>query len=143
MTQWTDEIKAILKGEKRLSKSYAWMIFLCGLLLFVIFMPTKQSSRSLTTITGQENESQQTDKEKKQQELANFLSQIEGVGQCSVLICMEQTKDSMFREEEKITGVLVAASGAGNGAVKAMIVESVMALYGLEANKVQVFPIKK
>ena len=113
------------------------------LLLFVIFMPTKQSSRSLTTITGQENESQQTDKEKKQQELADFLSQIEGVGQCSVLICMEQTKDSMFHEEEKITGVLVAASGAGNGAVKAMIVESVMALYGLEANKVQVFPIKK
>ena len=26
MTQWTDEIKAILKGEKRLSKSYSSLL---------------------------------------------------------------------------------------------------------------------
>lgn len=144
MNQLINEIKSIISGEKKLSKNYAWILFLCGILLFVIFMPTKEPKWELNREKTETKEQEYTaDKEGKQKELADFLTSIEGVGECRVLLCMEQSQEGMFHQQEKITGVLVAASGAKNGAVKAMIVESVMALYGLEANKIEVFPIKK
>ena len=104
-------------------------------------------------------------------ELAEVLSAMEGVGEVCVMITleddgeivlqtdssksedsssdstviMEQGDDELPYITSRITpsvqGVVVVAEGAGSGSVDAEITEAVMALFGIEAHKVKVLPM--
>ena len=67
-------------------------------------------------------------------ELCAILSDIDGVGDVDVML--------QYGEEEKITGVIVTAQGAGNPVVKNNLVNAVMAVFNISAASVEVFEKK-
>lgn len=67
-------------------------------------------------------------------ELCTILSDIDGVGDVDVML--------QYGEEDKITGVIVTAQGAGNPIVKNNLVNAVMAVFNISAASVEVFEKK-
>ncbi len=195
-----DRIQMIISGgtggKGRPTKETMLIIFLSGILIFVILLPTGNSGSSYisrknqkktenTTSVGSvaagESEKSETfpDEYRKglERELEDFLSSVAGVGEVKVLIYMKNSQEyivekdvpmsnsvngenSELRKEETtvyttnesgnevpfitqtkrptVDGVVISAKGASNEAVKLQIVRLVMALYGVEANKVEV-----
>lgn len=203
LEQWKTYCNALKTGEKKLPKESMLIIFLCGILLYVIALPvegdtkkTQKNSTELqvqqeTIINDEAGNTQEAYQQQIQGQLEEFLAQIEGVGRVKVLVYMEASQEyivekdtpvevsvsegaSLEGEQEvvkeenrseqtvytvdasgaevpfitqtknpKITGVVIAAEGAGQSQVKAQLVRLTMALYGLEANEVDVFVLKK
>ncbi len=192
-----DRIRTIISGGSgRPTKETMLIIFLSGILIFVILLPTgntgssylskKNQKKTESTETvgniqtgGSEKSEISTDEYRRglERELEDFLSSVAGVGEVKVLIYMKNSQEyivekdvpmsnsvngenSELRKEEttvfttnengnevpfvsqtkkpKVDGVVISAKGASNEAVKLQIVRLVMALYGVEANKVEV-----
>ncbi len=200
MSKFTDNIKDYLKaiksGEKKLSKDGMLILFFSGLLIYVITLPINNNSsykknNQVKTIQQQAEypvtEPTHTDyQEKLEKELAEFLSQVEGIGEAEVLIYLSgseeyivekdvpthlvssaqqnSTSEEENREEDTvytvnadgeqvpfvaqtknpvIEGVVIAAEGAGREEIRIQIIRTVMALYGVDANKIDVLERKK
>lgn len=199
-----DRIRTIISGgngspAKRPTKETMLILFLSGILIFVILLPTGNNNSSYisdknqkkqrqtegvdTTKSTQTNDNEQgasaLDEYRRglERELEEFLSSVAGVGEVKVLIYMKNSQEyvvekdipvsnsvngenSELRKEEatvfttdengnnvpfitqtrrpEVDGVVISAKGASNEAVKLQIVRLVMALYGVEANKVEV-----
>ncbi|MEZ3461983.1 MAG: hypothetical protein K1W23_07485 [Lachnospiraceae bacterium] len=194
-----DRIRMIIsggdRGKGRPAKETMLIIFLSGILIFVILLPTGNNAGSYVSRKNQKTErtdaaaSMQTGGNEKnetsadeyrrglERELEEFLSSVAGVGEVKVLIYMKNSQEyivekdipvsnsvngegSELRKEEatvyttdesgnevpfiaqtrrpEIGGVVISAKGAANEAVRLQIVRLVMALYGVEANKVEV-----
>ncbi len=184
-------------GRKRPTKETMLIIFLSGILIFVILLPTGSSSNQYfakkqqkstekvdktdrVSSNGGGGESTGTMEEYRrglEQELEEFLSSVAGVGEVKVLIYMKNSQEyivekdvpvsnaingdnSEQRKEEStvytvnesgsevpfisqtirpaIDGVVISAKGAADENIRLQIVRLVMALYGVEANKVEV-----
>ena len=67
-------------------------------------------------------------------ELCAILSDIDGVGEVDVML--------QYDEDEKITGAIVTAEGAGNPVVKNNLISAVMAVFNISATSVEVFEKK-
>jgi hypothetical protein len=109
--------------------------------MFVVFLPTSDSSSYSNSKkeTGETSEmeygtSYTSYKETLETELKEFLESVSGVGEVRVLIYMGDEEENIT----KIDGIVVAAKGARDESVRLLIVRLVMALYGVEANKVEV-----
>lgn len=63
-------------------------------------------------------------------ELCMILSDIDGVGEVDVML--------QYDEDEKVSGVIVTAQGAGDPVVKNNVIQAVMALFNLSATSVEV-----
>lgn len=194
-----DRIRTIISGgnggRKRPTKETMLILFLSGILIFVILLPTGNNGSSYVSKKIQKTEdtdiadSVKTGENVKsdtfldeyrrglERELEEFLSSVAGVGEVKVLIYMKNSQEyivekdipmsnsvngenSELRKEETtvfttdesgnevpfitqtrrpaVDGVVISAKGASNEAVKLQIVRLVMALYGVEANKVEV-----
>lgn len=195
-----DRIRRIISGgdsgKGRPAKETMLIIFLSGILIFVILLPTgnnagsyvsrknqkterTDAAGSMQTGGNEKNETSSADEYRRglERELEEFLSSVAGVGEVKVLIYMKNSQEyivekdipvsnsvngegSELRKEEatvyttdesgnevpfiaqtrrpEIGGVVISAKGAANEAVKLQIVRLVMALYGVEANKVEV-----
>lgn len=194
-----DRIRLAINGGNggRPTKETMLIIFLSGILIFVILLPTgdsnsgftaKKSQKSVESLNSEEdvqnnlkdgkNETYiENYKRGLEQELEEFLSSVAGVGTVKVLIYIKESpeyvvekdiptsntingENSEVRKEEstvytvngngdqvpfiaqtkspQIDGVVISAEGASNEAVRLQIVKLVMALYGVEANKVEV-----
>lgn len=183
-------------GRGRPTKETMLIIFLSGILIFVILLPTGDGNSSFTAKKSQKNvehpssaeDSQNNLKDGKnetiedykrglEQELEEFLSSVAGVGTVKVLIYIKESPEyvvekdiptsntingehSEVKKEEttvytvngngeqvpfiaqtkspQIDGVVISAEGAYDEAIRLQIVKLVMALYGVEANKVEV-----
>jgi hypothetical protein len=73
-------------------------------------------------------------KESLETELKQFLESVSGVGEARVLIYVGDEDEGAVG----INGVVVAAKGASNENVRLNILKLVMALYGIDANMVEV-----
>ena len=67
-------------------------------------------------------------------ELCMILSDINGAGDVDVML--------QYGEDEKITGAIVTAEGAGNPVVKNNLINAVMAVFNIPSSSVEVF-VKK
>lgn len=75
-----------------------------------------------------------------------ILSEIEGVGDVSVMISFEKKKSdktSADSENEIIQSVLVVADGGGDAVVREKIVRAMKVALGVEAHKIEVFERKE
>lgn len=184
------------REKKQPPKETMLILFLSGILIFVIMLPTgkdnnsyrkKQTGRSVTATDdtgkmedsggGQEGTLTDNYKEGLERELEAFLSGVAGVGEVDVLIHIKSSQEyivekdvpvssavsgdsSEIKKEEttvytrneqgqdvpfisrtkspEVDGVVVAAQGASDETVRLQITRLVMALYGVEANKVEV-----
>ena len=176
------------------------ILFLCGILLYIIWLPVENNSgyeknntqntgivTNTNTVLGSDTLSYQ---DRLEAELKAFLEIVDGVGDVEVLIYLEASEEyvvekdhpiidsvsedngtdggsSMQQEREideetvytvnsngdevpfvtqtknpKIAGIVIAAQGAENEAVKLRITKMAMALYGVEANKIDVLSMK-
>lgn len=170
------------------NKETMLILFLSGILIFVILLPVDKNSRKNSNSYRNYNETStpQTDtseqniriaeemslqeyKRMMETELEGFLSQVSDVGEVKVLIYMKasweyrvekdgenraevQNEETVYTTNEygqevpfvksyicpQIDGVAVMAKGAANEEVRVKLVHLIMALYGLEANKVEV-----
>ncbi|GFI22801.1 hypothetical protein IMSAGC011_01577 [Lachnospiraceae bacterium] len=196
-----DKIRMMINGGNggrgRPSKETMLIIFLSGILIFVILLPTGNTNSSYAAKKSQKNVEYPNHvedtldsledgkkeafiedyKRRLEQELEDFLSSVAGVGTVKVLIYIKESSEyvvekdsptsnsvngenSEVRKEEttvytvngngdqvpfiaqtkspQIDGVVISAQGASNEAVRLQIVKLVMALYGVEANKIEV-----
>lgn len=182
-------------GEKKFSKDGMLIIFFSGLLLYVILLPINnnksyqmnmQEEKSMVGNAYEQEVVQEKDYQTKlEEELAEFLSQVKGIGEVEVLIYLSATQEYVVekdvpshqvmsqdgngksseenREEgtvytvnesgdqvpfisqtkhPAIKGVVIAADGAGHENIRIQIIRTVMALYGVEANKIDVLERK-
>lgn len=67
-------------------------------------------------------------------ELCMILSDIDGVGNVDVML--------QYDEDDKITGAIVTAEGAGNPVVKNNLINAVMAVFNISSASVEVFEKK-
>ena len=183
-------------GKGRPTKETMLILFLSGILIFVILLPTENNNSSYSSAAKQKKTESmdslgdtQIDVNKAndtfideyrnglERELEDFLSSVAGVGEVKVLIYMKNSQEyivekdvpmsnsingenSELRKEEStvytvneygnevpfvaqtrrptVDGVVISAKGASNEVVKLQIVRLVMALYGVEANKIEV-----
>ena len=66
-----------------------------------------------------------------ERELCNILSDINGVGNVDVML--------QYGDDERISGVIVTAEGAGDPVVKNNLIKAVMAVFDIPASNVEVF----
>ena len=113
---------------KSLPKKNIWMILLLvGILLVVIAIPTKTKSENSTLSIYNESESDETDMEKR---LENLLRQMQGVGEVHAMIT--------YRDDEQVEGIVIIADGGGDAVVVRNITEVVRALFDVDSHKIKV-----
>lgn len=200
MKRFCEALKRYLRdlksGEKKFSKDAMLIVFFSGILIYVILLPINNNNsyekerpmeeqlelREYDRSVVQEKDYQT----KLEEELEDFLSKVNGIGDVEVLIYLDTTQeyvvekdvpshqvssqngDSKSTEENKeedtvytvngngeqvpfisqtrhpaIKGVVIAADGADKENIRIQIIRTVMALYGVEANKIDVLERKK
>ena len=111
-----------------LPKKNTWMILLLvGILLVVIAIPTKTKSENSTLSIYNEPECDETDMEKR---LENLLQQMQGVGEVHAMIT--------YRDDEQVEGIVIIADGGGDAVVARNITEVVRALFDVDSHKIKV-----
>lgn len=201
--KFPDRLRRIINGGRdgnnRPTKETMLILFLSGILIFVILLPTGKTGSSyqnkksrepaasgnpVDTGNGDAKTDGSADEYKKvlERELEDFLSSVAGVGEVKVLIYMKSSREYIVEKDNPtsssksgensdltkdestvytvngngdevpfvaqtksptVDGVAVSAKGASNEAVRLQIVKLVMALYGIEANKVEVLAMKE
>ena len=190
-------LEGVKRGDRKLSRDGMLIVFLGGILLYVICLPVNNNNsyfnKKQTQNTAEQTENTSNSemdeiqyRRKLEEELETFLAKVEGVGQVEVLIYMETSPEyivekdtpvyetsrdgesessSETRKEEttvyttsnygeqvpfvsqtrkpQIEGMVIAAEGAANESVRIQLVRSAMALYGIEANKVEVLTLQQ
>ena len=116
-----------------LPKKNTWMILLLiGILLVVIAIPTKTKSENSTLSIYNEPESDETDMEKR---LENLLQQMQGVGEVHAMIT--------YRDDEQVEGIVIIADGGGDAVVVRNITDVVRALFDVDSHKIKVIEKKQ
>lgn len=200
MKRFCEALKRYLQdlksGEKKFSKDAMLIVFFSGILIYVILLPINNNKsyekerpmeEQLELSEYDRSVVQEKDYQTKlEEELEDFLSKVNGIGDVEVLIYLDTTQeyvvekdvpshqvssqngDSKSTEENKeedtvytvngngeqvpfisqtrhpaIKGVVIAADGADKENIRIQIIRTVMALYGVEANKIDVLERKK
>ena len=133
-------IRSLLGG---MGKQQWILLLLLGLLLTVAAMPVSRRTNETTTVQKNilDNESQ-VEKSQVEQKLADLLESVEGVGKVKVMVMTGGNKSLYLSEETEITGVLIAAEGAGDPVTVQNIQQAVMALFQVDAHKIKIMKMK-
>lgn len=117
------------------------ILLMIGLLLAVVALPVSSEKEQEINWNHEETDGEKTKLEKK---LENLLESVEGVGKASVVLMVkEESGNGLYHSEEtEVTGVLIAAEGAGNAVVTQNIQQAVMALFQVEAHKIKIMKMK-
>lgn len=120
------------------NKNNLIIIALIGIMLLVIAIPAGKSESSLTKVQTEEKDSIEIE-----ERLEKALKNTEGVGEVRVMITGSD-ESSVFDEKEnsKVQGVVVVAEGAEDAAVKKKIQDIVLALFPIEAHKIEIVKMK-
>ena len=108
--KYLEELK---KGNKKISRDAMLILFLCGILLYVITLPInnnnsyykkkQQNTVALEETQGtQEQESEQEYCKDLERKLEEFLSHVEGVGKVKVLIYMNVSKTYVVEKDSPV-----------------------------------------
>lgn len=125
-------MKELYLKLKSLKKSDWIVIGLIGILILILAIPTEQGKDNIITDSDSINVSYDNIYASElESRLMNILSQMEGVGDVSVMITAED-------DGYGITGVVVVAQGAGESGVAVQISEAVMTLFKVEAHRIKV-----
>ena len=123
------------KGNKYL------VYILVGVLVLVVLFPTNSISNVEKQTVTQEN----TTEGELEGQLKRVLSAMEGVGTVEVMITTQNTRESLFGDENdspSVCGVVVVAEGAGVPSVNARISEAVKALFSVDAHKISIVKMR-
>lgn len=134
----SDKLKEYILSNKK-------TVLLIVLFLFGILMLTFSSS-----LFSQEEESKDTlelteYKKNLEEELSEICSSVRGVGKCRVMVTFERGEEKVYKGSSliesrppKVMGVTVVCRGADSDAVRSEIVDMMVALFDIGANRVSV-----
>ena len=130
-------------GLKKINRTQWITLFLVGLLLGVIAVPTEKKTGSDNRVgnASREETQEQGNASALEQRLQQVLSGVEGVGKVQVMLMTGNEKNTFgFGNDnsELITGVLIAAQGADDPVTVREIQQAVMALFQVEAHRIKV-----
>ncbi len=139
----TSKIKKIVEKCKKI-KGFE---IICALVIAVIAICIYFS---VNAITNNSNKSQQTNTTQTQNgligEIQTILSEIEGVGECQVLITYKSGQDSQevgsLNSTDNIQGVVVVATGGNDVLARIKIVNALCTLLKIDAKNIQIFEKK-
>ena len=95
--------------------------------------------------TNKTIQTQSTEKTRLESRLEELLSGVEGVGKVEVIIMTGDegnTENFSISSKNEVTGVLVAAQGAGSAVTVQNIQQAIMALFQIDANKIRIMKMK-
>lgn len=146
MSFWSNGGSLLETARSRLKKinRTQWItLFLVGLLLGVIAVPTEKKTGSDNRVgnAAREETQEQGNASALEQRLQQVLSGVEGVGKVQVMLMTGNEKNTFgFGNDnrELITGVLIAAQGADDPVTVREIQQAVMALFQVEAHRIKV-----
>ena len=132
----------IFKKLFSMKKEVLAIIFLSGVLLLVIAMPTGKKTSNAASFSEEEGEWDDYER-RLGKELSGILQQMEGVGEVEVMLTLtreEEKQDFFYTKNEVpgVQGVLVVAQGGENPMVKQKILEAVKALFQIESHKISI-----
>ncbi|MGN0796592.1 MAG: hypothetical protein ACI4M5_00105 [Christensenellales bacterium] len=116
-----------LKSVKHLEIIVAFVIALVA--IFIYFITTNAGLSDTTTVHTSSGGNELS------RQVASVLCNVEGVGDCSVLITYDDEKD--------VNGVVVVAEGGDDVAVKIKIIDAVCALVDVKAEKIKIYKMNK
>ena len=119
-------IDKIFRDKK--SNTVIYILLAVGILMLVFANSAKQSVPYVKTENVAEKSSLNRETEK-------ILSEIEGVGEVSVMMALSSIKE----EEGSIKSVLVVADGGNNPVAREKIVRALKVALGVDAHKIEVF----
>lgn len=132
-----DKEKKIIENIRK-NKNSVLVVLLAGVLLLVLAMPTNTSTQISQTDT--QSESSQEELEKR---LERILRNTEGVGNVKVMITQsEESVGLTDNGQSEVMGVVVVAEGATNGVTCKKIQDIVLALFSIDAHKIEIVKMK-
>ena len=117
------------------------ILALLGVLVLVLAIPTEKKTESKMDFKANE----EAGGEQLEERLERILKHTEGVGEVRVMMTeAEDTKSfaSVKENEGTVEGVVVVAQGATDPAVKKKIQDIVIALFPIEAHKIEIVKMK-
>lgn len=171
MSDWKRMQDWIRRMLHKRTKTDFLILILIGALLMIIAVPVRdqpQKKKAEATEGAQTVSVEQDYKRELEEELQRLLARMEGVGECSVMITLEddgrtyvdknvqidegerREETVVYRQEDgespyvtlkrrpKVAGVVVVAEGGGSAEIAAEISNAVMSLFQLEAHKITV-----
>ena len=115
------------------------ILALLGVLVLVLAIPTEKKTESKMDFKANE----EAGGEQLEERLERILKHTEGVGEVRVMITeAEDTKSFASDKEGTVEGVVVVAQGATDPAVKKKIQDIVIALFPIEAHKIEIVKMK-
>lgn len=139
-------VEELLGDKIKINREKWFLILLVGVLIFVIMLPVKDNDSYEKKQDAETRQEKISEQDMMQMELSNFLSKIKGVGKVETLIYTQKETENIYGKESdntKITGVIIGAEGAMNETIRLQIINMVMALYDLEADAVEVYPLTR
>ncbi len=103
---------------------------LCAVVVLIFLSENFGTDESSKRLNGADFESK----------LEKFLTELEGVGECDVIIFTENKKETSFSssETENILGIAVVCDGGGQVGVKNMLVDILTRLFGISSSRISV-----
>ena len=100
--QWRELWNSTVNGKHNL-----FILFLVGILLVVIAMPTEKKEESIVKGNEEKQEENRTEEkgnryeQKMEQRLSRILSEVEGVGKNKVMITLQSTSEKVIEKDEE------------------------------------------
>lgn len=115
------------------------LIALVGILLLVVALPTGKNENTIVN-----TQSENKNKEQVEERLERVLKSTEGVGEVRVMITETEEKGTFEESSNQcnVQGVVVVAQGAEDAGVKKKIQDIVLALFPIEAHKIEIVKMK-
>lgn len=116
------------------------ILALLGVLVLVLAIPTEKKTESKMDFKANE----EAGGEQLEERLERILKHTEGVGEVRVMITEAEEKSFASNKENEgtVEGVVVVAQGATDPAVKKKIQDIVIALFPIEAHKIEIVKMK-
>lgn len=116
-----------LKSVKHLEIIVAFVIALVA--IFIYFITTNVGASDTATVHTSSGGNELS------RQVASVLCNVEGVGDCNVLIT--------YDDEKVVNGVVVVAEGGDDIGVKVKIIDAVCALVDVKAEKIKIYKMNK
>lgn len=120
------------------NRNHLVILALLGALILILAVPSGNQVKTAVDRTEEE-------KEDVERRLEKILKNTEGVGEVRVMITKSSKTESFTGEETEsgqVQGVVVVAEGADNAIVKKKIQRIVLALFQVEAHKIEIVKMK-
>ncbi len=114
-----------------IKKNYS--VIVIGICAVVLLFFLSEIFSGADSLTKKENVSLE-------EKLESFLMNLEGVGECEIIIYMDTSSKSSYSSsvQEKISGIAVICEGGNNSRVKSSVIEVLTRLFGLSGNRISV-----